>query len=257
MESIFVTGAASGIGCATAELFAARGWRIGAADLDGDGLARLVARIGADRCHAEVLDVTDLAAYQAALGRFTAPTGGQLDVLFNCAGVLRCGPFEQQSPADDALMVRVNVLGVTTGIRAALDALKRTPGARIISMASSACIYGVPEEAVYSASKFAVRGLTEALDLELERYGIRVCDIMPPVVRTPMVTEQAYEPGVNKNASLWVSPEHVAEVVWRAAHRHRLHWLTTREIRMLARIVGIVPRFGRVIMRRYSRHPAD
>ena len=157
----------------------------------------------------------------------------------------------------DALMLRVNVLGVTTGIRAALDVLKQTPGARIISMASSACIYGVPEEAVYSASKFAVRALTEALDLELEPYGIRVSDIMPPVVRTPMVTNQTYEPGVNKNPSLWVTAEQVALVVWQAAHRYRTHWLTTREVRLLARLVGIVPGIGRAVMRRYSRHPAS
>jgi NAD(P)-dependent dehydrogenase (short-subunit alcohol dehydrogenase family) len=252
VESIFVTGAASGIGWATAELFAAKGWRIGAADRDPVGLARLVDRLGADRCHAEVFDVTDEGAYRTALGRFTALTGGRLDVLFNCAGVLRCGAFERQSALDDELMLRINVLGVTTGIRAALDVLKATPGARIISMASAASIYGVPEEAVYSASKFAVRGLTEALDIELEPYGIRVCDVMPPVVRTPMVTEQRYQPGVNQSPATWASAEQVAEVVWQAAHRHRLHWLTSREVRILARLIGLIPSLGRTIMQRYS-----
>ena len=70
-----------------------------------------------------------------------------------------------------------------------------------------------------------------------------------------MVTEQAYQPGVNKNARLWLTPEDVAAVAWRAAHQHRLHWLMSREVRMLARLVAIVPRFGRAIMARYSRHP--
>lgn len=256
MESIFITGAASGIGRATAELFAARGWCIGAADVDHERLLALQAQLGRDRCHIEAFDVTDLPQYRTAIDRFTAPNSGRLDVLFNCAGVLRCGAFDQQSPEADALMLNVNVLGVTTGIRAALDALKRTPGARIITMASAASIYGIPEEAVYSASKFAIRGLTEALDIEFEPYGIRVSDIRPPVVRTPMVTEQSFQPGVNKNSKNWLTAEHVAAVIWKAAHQHRLHWTITREVRMLSRLIGLMPSAGRTILARYSRHPA-
>ncbi len=184
-RSIFITGAASGIGRQTALLFAARGWYVGLADIDAEGLAQLAREIGVDHCRTLALDVTDVPQYRAAIDAFTRSTGGRLDVLFNNAGILRMGCNEDIPLAQQHLTLDINVKGVLNGIYCALPALRATPGAHIVTMCSTSALYGMPELAVYSASKHAVHGLTEALDLELERYGITVSDVMAPYVTHP------------------------------------------------------------------------
>ena len=90
------------------------------------------------------------------------------------AGAGRYGTTWERDPAEWWQTFEVNVLGVVHCTYAALDRLRATPGAHVVSMSSASAFYGVPEHAVYSASKFAVRGFTEALNLELERDGIHV-----------------------------------------------------------------------------------
>jgi short-subunit dehydrogenase len=188
---------------------------------------------------------------------FAERSGGRMDVLFNCAGILRQSPFEALSRADERAILDVNVLGVTNGIHAALPLLKATPGAHIITMSSSAAVYGVPEEAMYSASKFAVRALTEALSIELEPYDITVSDIMPPIVHTPMVQNQAYAAAVYENLKgRALTPEQVAAVIWKAAHGRRLHWVLSRDVKAFALASRLSPRLGRRTMKRFSSHPA-
>lgn len=255
-RSILITGAASGIGRATALLFAKHGWFVGLFDANGSGVQDVLVTIGADRGCARRLDVTDYADYEDATATFGARTGGHLDVLFNCAGILRQSPFEALSRADERAILDVNVLGVTNGIHAALALLKATRGAHIVTMSSSAAIYGVPEEAMYSASKFAVRALTEALGIELEPYGITVCDIMPPIVHTPMVQNQAFAAAVYKNfKDRALTAEQVAAVVWKAAHGKRLHWVLG-DARAFALASRLAPRLGRPLMKRFASHPA-
>jgi NAD(P)-dependent dehydrogenase (short-subunit alcohol dehydrogenase family) len=254
-QTIFVTGAASGIGRATAELFLSRGWLVGMVDFDREGLRRVAAALDPAHVWLADLDVTDAVAYERTIADFGARTGGRLDVLFNCAGVLRQSRFEELSRADERTILEVNVLGVSNGIHAALPLLKKTPGAHIVTMSSSAAIYGVPEEAMYSASKFAVRALTEALSLEFEPYGITVSDIMPPIVHTPMVTEQAYAAAVYKNLKdRAMGADAVARVVWQAAHGAKLHWLPTREVQRFARAHRVSTRLARSVMKRMSSH---
>ena len=254
-QSIFITGAASGIGRATAELFVARDWRVGMVDFDDEGLRRVADTLAPRRVWLADLDVTDYAAYERTLTAFGEETGGRLDVLFNCAGVLRQSAFETLDRADEQTILAVNVLGVTNGIHAALPLLKSTPGAHIVTMSSSAAIYGVPEEAMYSASKFAVRALTEALSIEFEPYGITVCDIMPPIVHTPMVANQAYAAAVYKNLkNRGMTAEQVARVVWQAAHGTKLHWLPTPEVQRFARAHRVSTRLARSVMKRMASH---
>ena len=188
--SIFITGAGRGIGRATARLFAEKGYVCGLADVDHEAALEVRRELGPDH-FACALDVRDFAAYEAALRGFDAHAtlGGRLSVLFNCAGILRMGRLEDQSLDDDRAQLDVNVLGVIHGVRAALPYLERARGT-IVSMSSASAIYGQPELAVYSATKFAVRALTEALDLELASKGIRVTDVMPAYVATDMVASQ-------------------------------------------------------------------
>jgi NAD(P)-dependent dehydrogenase (short-subunit alcohol dehydrogenase family) len=253
-RAIVVTGAASGIGRATALLFARRGWFTGLFDLDADGLAATAAALDGPSFQSR-LDTTDLAAWRAALDAFGQASGGRLDVLFNCAGVLRVGWFEEMAPEAEAQMLRVNVLGTTTGIRAALPLLRRTPGACVVNMASSSIFYGVPEMAMYSASKAAVAALTEALDLELERLGIRVCDVAPPVVDTPLVRNQAQEATVYRTVRSRMTAETVAAAVWKAVHGRKLHWILAPGMGLLAAAVKLSPRLGRVLMKRLAIAP--
>ena len=117
-----------------------------------------------------------------------------MNALFNCAGILRMGRFEQLPQSESLQQVQVNLMGVVYGIYASLPLLEKSVddgGACILNMSSASAIYGTPELAVYSATKFAVRALTEALDLEFRKKKIRVADIMPSYVATPMVSNQA------------------------------------------------------------------
>jgi NAD(P)-dependent dehydrogenase (short-subunit alcohol dehydrogenase family) len=254
-RSIFITGAASGIGRATAELFGKHDWLVGIVDFDDEGLRRTAAELPAGRVWLGDLDVTDHAAYERTIAAFGEKTGGRLDVLFNCAGVLRQSAFEALSRDDERTILEVNVLGVTNGIHAALPLLKATPGAHIVTMSSSAAIYGVPEEAMYSASKFAVRALTEALSLELEPSGIVVSDVMPPIVHTPMVANQAYAAAIYKNLKdQGMTADQVARVVWQAAHGTKLHWLPSPEVQRFARAHRVSTRLARSVMKRMASH---
>ncbi|UJB65559.1 SDR family oxidoreductase [Acidovorax sp. YS12] len=248
-KSIFITGAASGIGRQTALLFAARGWYVGLADIDAEGLAQLAREIGADHCHTLALDVTDVPQYRAAIDAFTRWTGGRLDVLFNNAGILRMGRNEDIPLAQQHLTLDINVKGVLNGIHCALPALRATPGAHIVTMCSTSALYGMPELAVYSASKHAVHGLTEALDLELERYGITVSDVMAPYVNTPMVTAAATQAHSVRSTGVNVQPQQVAEVVWKAAHGRKRHWKVHYLTHVLAAAFALLPPLRRPVVK--------
>ncbi len=167
------------------------------------------------------VDVSEPDAVGEALAQFCAD--GRLRLLFNCAGVLRFGRFEEVALEDHARLLAINLQGVLNCCHAAFPFLRATPQAQVLNMGSASGLYGVPEMAVYSASKFAVRGLTEALELEWRRHGIRVADLMPPFVRTPMVAGQPYQPPVLRRLGLRLDAEDIAEAAWRQAHSRRVH----------------------------------
>jgi NAD(P)-dependent dehydrogenase (short-subunit alcohol dehydrogenase family) len=251
-KTLFVTGAASGIGRETALLFASRGWGIGAYDRDAAGLERLKADLPGADVLAETLDVASIDAYQAAMDRF-AVRFSRLDVLFNCAGVMSMGRFEDVPLEQHLRTVQVNVVGVVNGIAAALPLLKKTPGAHVVSMGSSSAFYGVPELSTYSASKFFVRGLTEALSLEFEKYGIVVTDLMPLYVNTPMISSQAYKAGSVATFGARLTPQEIAELVWKASHRNRVHWVPGLLLKTLSYFGAVLPPASRITMKRVAR----
>src|SRR5262249_28086423 len=148
-----------------------RGWYVGLYDIDANKLGETQALIAPDRQTSGALDVRDREAWSNAIAQFGDQTGGKLNVLFNNAGIGRAGWFEEISPQHTDDVIDVNLRGVVNGVYAALPLLKATPNARIVNTASTAATYGVPQAAIYSATKFAVRGLTEALDIEFQRHG--------------------------------------------------------------------------------------
>ncbi len=225
--SIFITGAAAGIGRATAELFAQRGWFVGLYDIDEAGVRELAAKLGPGHSCGARLDVSDYAAFERALAQFWEAAGQRLDLLFNNAGIGSAGPFEDLPMEHNRAIIAVNLLGVINGCHGAFQYLRRTPGARVISMSSASAIYGVPCLATYAATKFAVKGLTEALDIEWRRHGITVRDILPLFVDTAMVTKFESQLKAKEVLGMHLTPADVARVVWRAAHWRlwpRVHW---------------------------------
>jgi NAD(P)-dependent dehydrogenase (short-subunit alcohol dehydrogenase family) len=256
MKSIFITGGASGIGRAAAIRFAREGWLVGIGDVNEAGLDETAALVQPGRCSAYRLDVRDRAAWDKALASFAEIAGGGIDVVFSNAGVAVSGAFLKHSSADVDRMLDINLRGVINGAFAAYPWLqKRAPGSCLIQTASVAGgIYGTFGGAVYSATKAAVKSMTESLAMEWQAAGVRVADIMPSMINTPMMDELPL--GKNEwdmraeltKAGLEItSVEEVADQIWKVAHGRRVHTLvgkSARQMAMLARwFPGMLPRF--------------
>lgn len=229
-KSIFITGAASGMGLETARLFRGQGWFVGGYDVNGPGIDALRAELGPENGVFEVLDVTDRVAYASALSRFADATGGRLDLLFNNAGIGRGGVFAEQDFDDILAVVNVNLVGVLNGIRLAIDLLKATPGSLCFSTSSSSAIFGAAGIAVYSATKHAVKGLTEALSVEFAPLGVRVADALPGLIDTPILPREWADNAPKEGMWRLIPPIEVARVVWRAYHEDRVHWYVPEEL---------------------------
>ncbi|WP_293392756.1 SDR family oxidoreductase [Nevskia sp.] len=243
--AIFITGAAAGIGRATAELYAAKGWFVGLYDVAGAAVEALRDQLGADHAIAEALDVVDAAAVTAALERFFRRSG-RLDVMFSCAGILSTGDFADIPITRHHLIVDVNLKGVINGAHAALPYLRQTPGACLINMASASAIHGAPGFASYGATKFAVKGLTEALSIEWAQYGIRVMDLLPLFVATPMVHDVAAPPKSITRMGVNLKAEDIAAKVWQVSQSRSLahtHWYPGLQTQALALANKLLPAF--------------
>lgn len=219
MESLegrvaLVTGASRGIGAAIAGSLAAHGVQLGLASRSGDDL-------GLPDVVAAPADVRDAAAL-AALADATAERFGKLDILVVNAGVGAYGPF-LELPADQAEeMIDINVKGAINAIRAALPHLLRSGSADLVTIASEAGRRGLPNEAVYCASKFAQVGLTAALDHELREQGVRCASICPGGVATDFAMGRGRTPQMPQLAGM-MKPEDVAEATLFVLTRPRTH----------------------------------
>ncbi|QBJ95933.1 SDR family oxidoreductase [Rhodococcus sp. ABRD24] len=255
--TVFITGAAAGIGRATALRFARAGYLVGAYDIDEDGLDTLRAEIEGrgGRVRTGLLDVTDRGEWQERLAEFAADHG-RLDILVNNAGVLSAGRFEDISADAHHRMIDINVGGTVNGMLAAFTYLKETPGAQVVNLCSASAIYGQPELATYSATKFAVRGLTEALDLEWRVHGIRVMDMWPLFVGTGMV--HGVSIGTTRALGVRLNAEDVAEAIFETTRGRRrvlpkVHYPVGRQAKIMAAAAQFSPQWlARLINRLLS-----
>lgn len=254
MQAIFITGGGSGIGRAVARHFAERGWRIGLADISEAGMAETAALLGDAPVTTHRLDVRDRAAWDAALADFAQASGGRIDVLFNNAGIGVGGVFAD-TPVDELQRcVDINLMGVVWGAQAGYPYLKASGGC-LLNTASAAGIYGTGGVAIYSATKFAVRGLTESLDAEWAAEGIRVRALLPSFIDTAILDGMPVGSNATmrervKAARLEFTPvEEAARLAWDAVHGERLFTLVGKT----ARRMWFAARFMRGSMRKQAR----
>lgn len=241
-RTIFITGAGAGIGRAVALAFAGAGWKVGAYDLNPDSVATLAEELSGAALRAGAIDVCDQASIDAALVDFSEFTDGRMDVLFNNAGVAHVGPFEQLDLDKHLAINAVNFAGLMRMTHRAFPLLASTAGAQIINMSSASADYGVPGFTSYSATKFAVRGLTEALNLEWRQHGIHVCDINPPFVDTDMVRAMPTDVTTVNRLGVRLDAADVAAVVMRAATgRKRVHWPVGLQFSVMYTLGQVLP----------------
>jgi 3-oxoacyl-[acyl-carrier protein] reductase len=210
-KTAVITGASRGIGAAVARQLHARGLRLGLASRSGDDL-------GLDSVVAQACDVRDLDALEE-LCATTAQRFGGIDIVVANAGVGAYGSFLELSRAHLDEMIDVNLKGTLYAIRAALPHMLGREG-DVITLASEAGRRGLPNEAVYCASKFGQVGFTRALDHELREHGIRCTNICPGGV----ATDFALDDGRGRTKDVlpgMMTAEDVAEVVVFALERPR------------------------------------
>lgn len=181
-----VTGSGRGQGEAEARLFVEEGAHVVVSDIDRDAAEAVASSIG-DRAIAISLDVTDAEAWSAAIISATTRFGG-LDILVNNAGIgIPPRLIEEETTQEHRLVIDINLHGVWLGMRAAIPAMTERGGGSIVNISSIDGLVGVAGMTSYTASKFAVTGMTKSVALEVGRRGIRVNSIHPGVIETPMV----------------------------------------------------------------------
>ena len=189
-QTVFITGAGSGLGRAAAERFGAEGATVVAADVDADAAGETVDRL-ADagvRATAHELDVRDAEGYAAAIDATVEAHG--LDIVLNNAGIVHDRVVVESIDEDVyERVVSVNVTGVWNGTRAALPHLKDQGSGAIVNTASLAGVIGAPKLSAYSLSKGAVVNFTRAVAAEVGPHGVRVNAVCPGVTDTPMPRE--------------------------------------------------------------------
>lgn len=237
---IAITGAARGIGRATAERLASEGGRVAIGDLDAHEAATVAATLDGGAIGLR-LDVTDPASVAGFLDEVEARLG-PLDVLVNNAGIMVVGPFADEDDAATARELEVNVLGVVYGMRHAIKRMERHGGGHIVNVASLASWFSTPGEATYSATKHAVRGLTESVRFELRRQPIGLTSVYPGVVDTELA--------VGTGSGKALQPSQVADAIADALRRPRAEVFVPGAAGPLARLnTALRPRARQVLGR--------
>ncbi|TWI58087.1 3-ketoacyl-ACP reductase [Halalkalibacter nanhaiisediminis] len=210
-KTALITGAGRGIGRATAIAFAKEGINVG---LVGKTLANLE-KVAAELKEFDVkvaiasADVSDLESVTHAVEQIKSELGA-IDILINNAGIAKFGGFLDLTPEEWQNIVHVNVMGVYNTTRAVLPEMIERKTGDIINISSTAGQKGAPVTSAYSASKFAVLGLTESLMLEVRKHNIRVSALTPSTVATDLAIETNLTDG---NPEKVMQPEDLAELM--------------------------------------------
>lgn len=180
-----ITGAGSGIGRALAQELVSRGASLALADINSTGLDETRKLLGTAACKTYVVDVSDPADVEGFAQQVTRDFG-RASLLLNNAGVALRGTFAEVSLADMEWLLGINFWGVVYGCKFFLPLLQREAEAHIVNISSAFGLMGIPGQAAYCSSKFAVRGFTEVLRHELSATNIKVTCVHPGAIRTPI-----------------------------------------------------------------------
>ena len=254
-----VTGGGGGIGRAVAVALARRGCHLALADIDSAGLAETATQVEALGVRASVhaIDVADRAAV-AALPPALLAVHGRIDVLVNNAGVALGGTFEQVSEEDFDWLMAINFGAVVRLTRAFLPLLRASDDARIVNLSSIYGIVSPPGQSAYSASKFAVRGFSNALRHELEGTRVGVTVVHPGGVATAIARSARAPAGVDpaevaarraaSEKMLRMVPARAGEIIVRAIERRRARVLVGGDAVFVALVERLAPvRYWRVL----------
>jgi NAD(P)-dependent dehydrogenase (short-subunit alcohol dehydrogenase family) len=240
-RTIAITGAARGIGHAIAKALLRRGARVVIGDRDVDALEAAVAALSPlGPASGHPLDVTDRESFAAFLDKARSEGGGRIDVLVNNAGVMPIGPFLDQSDRAIRSAIEVNLYGVLTGCRLVLPEMVARRGGHVVNIASMAGMLGVPGQAVYAGTKFAVVGLTTALADEFSPQGVRVSAVLPTFTNTELIAGTAPTP-----AQRPVQPEDVGAAVVRVLNKPTTIVSVPGALRFVAAITQMLSPRGR------------
>jgi NADP-dependent 3-hydroxy acid dehydrogenase YdfG len=232
---VAITGGARGIGRATAAALIRRGAKVAIGDLHAELAEQTAAELGGDTL-ALALDVTDRASFERFLDEVEEQLG-PLDVLINNAGIMPLGRFLDEGDAIAQRMVDINVHGVVFGSKLALERFVRRRSGHLVNVASSVGKAAVPGGATYSATKYAVVGLTEAIRQELRGTGVETSVVMPVAVNTELGS------GISPGRGLpVVEPEDVAAAIVDALERPRHDVYVPKRIGVLIRLAALSPR---------------
>jgi short-subunit dehydrogenase len=247
-----ITGAASGIGRGLAQCLAERACHVALADINAAGLAETAALLASSgvQCSQHVLDVANRAAV-ALLPEQVLQQHGQLDALFNNAGVALGGSFEQVSEADFDWLMEINFHGLVRLTRACLPHLRRREQACIVNISSLFGILAPPGQTAYCASKFAVRGFSMALRQELQGSGVSVTVAHPGGVATQIaqnarLSAQLGAPERKQHHDLAqrflrMDPRQAAQSIVRAAERGKARVLVGADAQLGAALERLLP----------------
>jgi short-subunit dehydrogenase len=247
-----ITGAASGIGAALAINLAGRGMNLAIVDRNAAGLAATAATARGHGVNVSehVLDVTDTDAVDA-LPEAVLAEHGRVSLLVNNAGVALIGTFDEVSLSDFAWVMEVNFWGPVRLTRAFMYALKREEAAHMVNISSVFGIIGPPGNVAYAASKFALRGFSEALRHELIGSNITLTVVHPGGVRTSVADSARISQGIDPeqarvataefNKLLRTQPAEAAEQIARAVTKRSGRLLIGGDARMIDRIQRLFP----------------
>ncbi len=264
--NVFITGAASGIGRATAEAVAAGGGRLFLTDVQADLLATTAASIrerGGKVVVSEAVDVTDHDAVRRLARQVTAEHGA-MDVVMNVAGISAWGTVQSLEHETWRRQVEVNLMGPIHVIEELVPPMVEAGrGGHLVNVSSAAGIIGMPWHAAYSASKFGLRGVSEVLRFDLGRHGIGVSLVCPGAVHTPL-TGTVQIAGVDTTSPRFrkvqarfheraVSPEVAAEAILKGVRRNRYWVYTSPDIRLIHAVQRYFPPAYALSMRVLNR----
>jgi NADP-dependent 3-hydroxy acid dehydrogenase YdfG len=232
---IAITGAARGIGRATAAALVREGARVVVGDLDVDLARRTADELGPNAA-AFALDVTDRASFEQFVDAVEAQLG-PVDVLVNNAGIMPLGPFVAEDDITARRMVDVNVHGVMHGMKVALPRLLARGDGHLVNIASAAGKGPYPGGATYCGTKHFVVGVSEAVRGELRGTGVELSVVMPVVVDTELASGVGTPRGVPK-----IEPDDVAAAIVDVLRRPRFDVYVPRSIGPLTALAGVLPR---------------